>query len=58
MARKRKARKTVSDFLRQDNARGYGLARDVAAGQARETPRSRNRRRMRGLYRDRRTYRA
>lgn len=58
-----KRKRMLKEFLRQDNARGYGLARDVKAGQASETPLSRQRRLARRQgdtmrYRRRRTYRA
>jgi|tagenome__1003787_1003787.scaffolds.fasta_scaffold18361498_2 hypothetical protein len=37
-------KKFLKDFLRQDNARGMGLARDVKAGRARVVPASYTRR--------------
>lgn len=49
-----KRKKRLSDYLsRQNNTRGFGLARDVKAGQAFETPAARahyNKRKYGSIY--------
>ena len=52
MALSRRARRRLlTDYLRQNNTRGMGLARDVKAGQARPVPRAYSRAAKRRRYR-------